>query len=117
MGALTGAPLAMGDFVVTVQATDAIGLTDSIDVALNVGPPDVGLQAMAEPFLSAGTVNTALEAFLDLQGDGDGTYDLGDFRVWVLGNPSHPVNASAATLLAGAPRKSIVIPLFERDHP
>ncbi|MCH7889916.1 MAG: M6 family metalloprotease domain-containing protein [Gemmatimonadetes bacterium] len=117
VGALTGAPLAMGDFVVTVQATDAIGLTDSIDVALNVGPPDVGLQAMAEPFLGVGTVNTALETFLDLQGNGDGTYDLGDFRVWVLGNPSHPVNAPAATLLAGAPRKSIVIPLFEGDHP
>ena len=111
--ALRGSPLAMGDFVVTVQATDAIGLTDIIDIDLTVGPPEVGLQVMAEPFLGVGTGNTALETFLDLQGDGDGTYDLGDFRVWVLSNPNHPVNAPA-----GAPPRvpaspdPIVIPLF-----
>ena len=117
VGALRGAPVAMGDFVMTVQATDAIGLMDSIDVALTVGPPDVGLQVMAEPFLGVGTGNTALETFLDLQGDGDGTYDLGDFRVWVLGNPNHPVNTPPPAPPAAAPTEPIVIPLFERDHP
>ena len=112
VGAVTGAPVAMGDFVLSVQATDAIGLTDSIGVALTVGPPDVGLQVMAEPFMSVGVVNSALETFLDLQGDGDGTYDLGDFRIWVLGNPNHPLNASAGAAPAMAPAGPIVIPLF-----
>ena len=107
--------MAMGDFVVTVQATDAIGLTDSIDVALTVGPPDEGLQFMAEPFLGVGMTNISLEAFLDLQGNDDGTYDLGDFRTWVLGNPNHPLNTPAAAVpTAGAqgPRDPIVVPLF-----
>ncbi len=116
MGALTGAPVAMGSFVTTVQATDAIGLKDSVDVALTVGPPDVGLQVMAEPFMSTGTVNSALEAFLDLQGDADGTYDLGDFRLWVLGNPNHAVSTPAGAARADRAFVSpdaIVIPLSE----
>jgi M6 family metalloprotease-like protein len=112
VGVVTGAPAAMGDFLLSVQATDAIGLTDSIGVTLTVGPPDVGLQVMAEPFMSVGVVNSALETFLDLQGDGDGTYDLGDFRIWVLGNPNHPVNAPAGPAPALAPAGPIVIPLF-----
>ena len=105
--------MAMGDFMVTVRATDAIGLTDAVDIDLTVGPPEVGLQVMAEPFLGVGMANTALETFLDLQGDGDGAYDLGDFRVWVLGNPDHPVNtpAGAPPRVLGPP-DPIVIPLF-----
>jgi hypothetical protein len=112
VGALTGAPVALGDFVMSVRATDAIGLTDSVTVALTVGPPDVGLQVMAEPFMSVGVVNSALETFLDSQGDGDGTYDLGDFRAWVLGNPNHPVNTATVAAPAMAPTEPIVIPLF-----
>ena len=110
--AVRGAPVVMGIFLISVKATDAIGLTDSIGVDLTVGPPDVGLQVMAEPFLNVGTPNPALETFLDLQGDADGTYDLGDFRVWILGNPDHPVNAPARAAPAMAPPDPIVIPLF-----
>jgi len=114
--ALRGASVVMGDFVMTVQATDAIGLTGAVDVDLTVGPPNVGLQVMAEPFMGVGTTNIPLETFLDLQGDGDGTYDLGDFRLWVLGNPNHPVNTPARAPDAAralAPVDAIVIPLFE----
>ena len=111
--ALRGSPVVMGDFVVTVRATDAIGLTDTVDIDLTVGPPEVGLQVMAEPFLGVGMGHTALETFLDLQGDGDGVYDLGDFRVWVLGNPNHPVNTPPGTPPGVlAPPDPIVIPLF-----
>ena len=113
VGALRGAPLAMGNFAITVQATDAIGLSDSVDVALTVGPPDFGLQVMAEPFLGVGMRIPALEAFLDLQGDDDGAYDLGDFRAWVLDNPNHPASApAAAAARVRAPSEPIVIPLF-----
>jgi M6 family metalloprotease-like protein len=111
-----GASVVMGDFVMTVQATDAIGLTGAVDVDLTVGPPNVGLQVMAEPFMGVGTTNIPLETFLDLQGDGDGTYDLGDFRLWVLGNPNHPVNTPARAPDAAralAPVDAIVIPFFE----
>ena len=114
--ALRGASVVMGDFVMNVEATDAIGLTGAVDVNLTVGPPDVGLQVMAEPFLGVGTTNIPLETFLDLQGDDDGTYDLGDFRSWVLGNPNHPVNTQAGAAPAAralVPVDAIVIPLFE----
>jgi len=112
--AVRGASVVMGDFVMTVQATDAIGLTGAVDVDLTVGPPDVGLQVMAEPFMGVGTTNIPLETFLDLQGNGNGTYDLGDFRSWVLGNPNHPVNTpAAAAVRALSPADAIVIPLSE----
>ena len=111
-GSVTGAPLVMGDFLIRVKATDAIGLTDSVGVDLTVGPPDVGLQVMAGPFLGVGPRNTALEGFLDLLGDDDGTYDLGDFRAWVLGNPNHPVNAPASPAATEAGMDPIVVPLF-----
>ena len=117
--ALRGASVVMGDFVMNVEATDDIGLTGSVDVDLTVGPPDVGLQAMAEPFMGVGTTNIPLETFLDLQGDGDGTYDLGDFRSWVLGNPNHPVNTqvgAAPAARALVPADAIVIPLFEGNE-
>jgi hypothetical protein len=107
VGVVMGAPVAMGDFVLSVRATDAVGLADSIDVDLTVGPPDVELQVMAEPFMLVGVANIPLETFLDLEGDGDGIYDLGDFRMWVLGNPNHPVNTQAE-----AQAHPIVIPLF-----
>ena len=114
--AVRGAAVVMGDFVMTVQATDDIGLTGAVDVDLTVGPPDVGLQVMAEPFMSVGTTIGALATFLDLQGNSDGTYDLGDFRSWVLGNPNHPVNTPAGAVHAAralAPADAIVIPLSE----
>ena len=117
--AVKGWPVVMGDFVMTVQATDAIGLTHAIDIRLTVGPPEVGLQGMAEPFMGVGMGNIALDTFLDLQGDGDGTYDLGDFRTWVLGYPNHPVNAPAGAAPASpivAAAEPIVIPLFLRDE-
>ena len=117
-GILQDSPLVMGDFVVTVQATDAIGLTDSVSVGLTIGPPIVGLQVMALPFLGFGVTNSALASFLDLQRDGDGTYDLGDFRAWVLGNPDHPSSAPARTPpRAGGLADPIVIPLFRKDQP
>ncbi len=117
-GALRGSPVTTGDFVVTVRATDAIGLIDSVAVGLAVGPPEVGLQVMALPFMGFGVTNSALATFLDLQRDGDGTYDLGDFRAWVLGNPNHPVNAPAGTVThARALEDPYVIPLFRRTQP
>ena len=111
--ALRGSPEVMGDFAVRVEATDAIGLTDAVDIDLTVGPPAVGLQVMAEPFLGVGLGNDALETFLDVVGDGNGVYDLGDFRAWVLSNPNHPVNAPAGAPPRGlVPPDGIVIPLF-----
>ena len=101
----------MGEFRLTLQATDAIGLTDSVAVDLAVGPPLAGSQTMAEPFLGVGTADVALASFLDYQGNRSGDYDLGDFRSWVLANPDHPVATSVA---APAP---MVIRLFRKRTP
>ena len=106
-----GFPLVMGEFQLAVQATDAIGLTDSVAIDLTVGPPLADLQTMAEPFLGVGTADVALANFLDYQGNRTGGYDLGDFRAWVLDNPDHP----AATFVASpAPT---VIRLFRKKGP
>ena len=107
---VSGFPLDLGDFRINVQATDAIGLRDSVEIDLTVNPPLASLQSMAEPFLAVGTVDPALESFLDYQGNQSGGYDLGDFRSWVLAHPDH----SMATFIAA--RSPIFIRFFRKSE-
>lgn len=107
---VSGFPLVLGDFRVHVQATDAIGLRDSVEIEITVNPPLASLQTMAEPFLGVGTADPALASFLDYQGNRSGEFDLGDFRSWVLAHPDHPM----ATFMAA--RAPIVIRLFRENE-
>jgi M6 family metalloprotease-like protein len=84
-GLLTGAALETGVFTATVRARDAIGLTAEGVLTLDVRSPDISPARAAEHFLVSGTSLTEAEAaFLDRHGNGDGRYDLGDFRAWVF---------------------------------
>ena len=84
-GLLTGAALETGVFTATVRARDAIGLTAEGMLTLDVRSPDIPAARAAEHLLVSGASLTEAEAaFLDRQGNGDGRYDLGDFRAWVF---------------------------------
>jgi len=101
-GRMTGAPLDVGSYPVTVQASDALGLTATGTLTLDVGEPVLAVDALASTFLLGGPALTAIqEAFLDRQGNSSGAFDLGDFRAWVLAHPSLPL--SAALRAASAP--------------
>jgi M6 family metalloprotease-like protein len=119
-GLVSGAPLDLGRFPLTVRATDAIGLTATATLTLDVTAPDIPIGELASIFLLQGPQLTDLEAtFLDRQGNQNGSYDLGDFRAWVLANPSLPLSADLAALEAepaAAPRR-VVLPVRLKDAP
>lgn len=111
-GLLSGTPLDLGTFPISVQATDAIGLTATASLALHVGAPSIPLAQLSSAFLLVGPqLDSVQAAFLDRQGNRDGAYDLGDFRAWVLANPSLPLSAGLAPRASeGRPRR-VAIPV------
>ncbi|MEE8146547.1 MAG: immune inhibitor A domain-containing protein, partial [Longimicrobiales bacterium] len=108
-GTLGGVPLVDGAFAVTLRAIDAIGLQATLDLNISISPPSATLQQMAAPFLLTGEIDPNLALFLDLKGNQDGAYSLGDFRAYVLVAPP-----SASMIRAPGPTK-IVIPVVLRE--
>ncbi len=98
-GVFTGAAMELGTYVLTVQARDALGLTAEGTVTLEVAKPVLPADRLASPFFGVGpTLTDSEQQFLDLQGNRNGSYDLGDFRAWVLANPNLPLSAGASAV-------------------
>ena len=95
-GLVRGAALESGDFALGLQAVGALGLTATGTVTLNVARPNVGVGTLVSPFLLATPpLPTELQAmFLDRAGNGNGFYDLGDLRAFLLANPGLPMTAA-----------------------
>ena len=109
VGRITGAAMELGDYPVTLEARDAIGLTGQGIVTFQVDSPNIGIDVLASDFLSVGpSLDGDQRWFLDGQGNGNGYYDLGDFRAWVLANPQLPLSAALRALIEGP--RSILIP-------
>ncbi|HKJ03004.1 MAG TPA: hypothetical protein VJ997_11135, partial [Longimicrobiales bacterium] len=108
-GELTGAALVTGTFPLVVLVQDGIGLTAQGNLTLAVSDPDIPLARLTSSFLLTGLqLTTAQVQFLDREGNGDGTYDLGDFRAWVLAHPDLPLTAEVEALVG--PR-TVVVPM------
>lgn len=106
-GRITGVAMEMGTYPLTLRARDAIGLTGETQITLDVVRPSLGIEQLASDFLSVGTpLNGDQRRFLDRQGNGDGSYDLGDFRAWVLANPDLPWTAAVRALIG--PREVVL---------
>ncbi len=100
-GTLRGAAVEVGSFPLTLEVWDAIGLTARGDVTLVVAEPTFSTAQLASPFLLSGeTLDPIQVRFLDGQGNGNGAYDLGDFRTWVLAHPGLPMSAPLRALIA-----------------
>lgn len=52
--------------------------------ALTVSHPELGVEAVLDALLGSGTLTDAERRFLDLQGNRNGRFDLGDVRVWLI---------------------------------
>lgn len=112
-GRITGAALDLGAVTLTLQATDGIGLPATGDVTVEITSPDLPIDQLASPFLLSGTaLSDAQINFLNRQGNGIAPYDIGDFRAWVLANPSLPLSAE----LASVHRATIQLPLSREDR-
>jgi hypothetical protein len=104
-GRVTGASLESGAFPVTVEAEDSIGLTVQAQVDFGVTEPTLAWSELASRFLLEGPALGQLrEGYVDHHGNGDGIYDLGDFRAWVLAHPSLPLSAAVVQ-----PQPSVLI--------
>lgn len=109
VGRLTGAAMETGSFPLTVEVSDFLGLRAQGSFTLQVDDAQIPLDALASRFLSAGPGLTAAQfQYLDLKGNGNGVYDLGDFRAWVLSHPGLPLSAALKALVG--PR-TVVIPM------
>lgn len=109
VGQLTGAPLETGSFPLKVEVTDGIGLHAEGTFTLEVVEPVIAAAELASKFLLAGpTLSAARATYVDRKGNNDGTYDLGDFRAWVLSHPGLPLTAPMKALVG--PR-TVVIPM------
>lgn len=105
-GVVSGAALETGTFTVTVRARDAIGLTAEGEVTLEVRPAEIPPARAAAHFLGTGESLSEAEArFLDRRGNGNGRYDLGDFRSWVTDEGEAAGAAAQAPGIAPEPEE------------
>jgi len=99
-GRLTGAALESGTFDLGLRVTDGRGLRAEGSLSLSVSAPEIGVASLTQLFVGAGEPLTQQQRdFLDRQGNGNGNYDLGDLRAWVLANPSLPFSADLSGLV------------------
>jgi hypothetical protein len=113
-GRITGAATEVGVFDLTLQAVDGIGLPATAPVSLNLVDPEIAIEALASPFLLTGvTLSAAQRTLLNVQGNGVGSYDIGDFRAWVLAHPSLPLSAGIQAVLV----PTTVVIRMEPDSP
>ena len=104
------------------EIVDAIGLSGEIDLELNVGPPQLSLEALASRFLlKTSGLSLYQEDYLDRVGNANGGYDLGDLRAFVIANPGLPTSGSSQSgiqkidLVVGVPDPGKPTAHEERD--
>lgn len=85
-----GTPLQPGEFTVTVRVQDIRGSTALAPATLRIDDAAIPLVVLLQPLLvTPATPPTELEQhYLDLNGNRNGRYDLGDLRARVLSNPA-----------------------------
>jgi hypothetical protein len=111
-GKLTGEAMSTGSYPLDLSVTDALGLQATGTITLEVTVPALGVSALAAAFLKKPeTLTFAQMRFLDRAGNNDGLYDLGDFRAFMLANPSAPVATQA---IEGGP---LVVPVVDFGRP
>jgi M6 family metalloprotease-like protein len=111
-GRLTGEALTTGTFPLDLAVRDALGLMATGVVTLRVTAPVLGVNALAAPFLrKPETLTFSQMRYLDRAGNDDGLYDLGDFRAYMLANPSAPAVAPQTV------ERALVVPVVDFGAP
>jgi hypothetical protein len=119
-GEISGAPLDLGVYPLVLRATDALGLTATASVTLDIASPSIPIARLGDAFFLGGQPLDSLQrVFLDRQGNANGVYDLGDFRAWTLASPSLPLSAELVTPAGAASpteARAITLPVRFRDR-
>lgn len=95
-GVITGIPTDVGHYQAGILARDAIGLEARGALDIEVVPPSVGVQLLVSSFLGSSDLLTPAQGqFFDRVGNANGSYDIGDFRAYLMVNPDLPETAPA----------------------
>lgn len=93
-GRLTGVPTQAGAFSFTVRV-DAASQFGVKAFTVTVTSPSVSVDAASQHLLGGTPLSLDLQNFLDLQGNHNGHYDVGDFRAFLRANGQLPATAVA----------------------
>ena len=90
-GVISGAATQLGEFEVGILARDGIGLEARVALLIRVVRPKLSVELLLSQFLGSENGLTAPQKeFLDLEGNSDGGYDIGDLRAYLLASPDFP---------------------------
>ncbi len=103
-GQLLGVPEETGVFDVSIVVTSS-NLSATLDLQLQVNAPPVEVDRLVDQLIDGGQLLTADEVrYLDLLGNTNGGFDLGDFLAWLntgAGAPPEQLTESALRALRG----------------
>jgi hypothetical protein len=104
-GVISGIPATTGAFMATIRATSGSQTADGT-VALSVTAPALATADVVSQVLGTGTpLNVDDLKYLDLLGNNNGSFDVGDFLAWVNATGAQsPEIAAALAQVSGAPR-------------
>lgn len=85
-----GTPLRAGSFPLTIAVRDQIGVSTQAAVSLAVSEPTFALPSLLQSLLRSDqpALSVPAEQYMDVQGNGNGRYDVGDLRAYLLAHPS-----------------------------
>jgi M6 family metalloprotease-like protein len=100
-GVISGTPTKDSTYTFTVRATSGVQRLD-LTFTMVVTTPTLAATAVVDQLLIGGSALTAEErAYMDLQGNRNGTFDLGDVLAWFDDNPGLLNPAVMRRLVAG----------------
>lgn len=114
---ISGTPMELGEFTVRIRARDATGLDAVADVTFRVTRPRLGMDRLTSPFTGgeADEPSTRQREFLDLHGNQDGRYDVGDLRRFLRAFPE-VMDEDAVAAVHPAPPARILVRFSDPDH-
>jgi hypothetical protein len=94
-GQLAGVPGSAGAFTFAVRADvgSQFGLKS---FTVTVANPSVTIDAASQHLLGGAQIDAALQRYLDLQGNNNGRFDVGDFRAFLRANGQLPAATAVA---------------------
>jgi hypothetical protein len=95
-GLITGIPEQAGAYTFSVRV-DAASQFGGRSFTVTVTSPTVAIDAASQHLLGGAQLDITLQRFLDLQGNKNGHFDVGDFRAFLRANGQLPATAVAKT--------------------
>ena len=87
-GVIGGTATELGEFELEILARDGIGLEARAALSIRVLRPSLTEEVLVSPFIGTEDGLTAPQKdFLDLTGNENGGYDIGDLRAYLVGTP------------------------------